>query len=196
MRITDAQAEQILTNDLQPIEHDVNTLVTVPITQAQFDALVSFHFNTGWLTHQHCSLLQSLNNKQYILAANDFCLYDRAGGQIIKGLDNRRAAEKALFNSETQVAMAPAQTAQTFTQTLEQILQLITELTPLLGAIPQLKPALPIIRIVLPIALQAVETVANETHTTPAVAAQQVAQHLTPQLPNVPALSPTGTPQS
>src|SRR3954449_306614 len=49
LRITQKQASDILRNDLAPIEESVSKAVTVPLTQHQFDALVSFKFNTGRL---------------------------------------------------------------------------------------------------------------------------------------------------
>jgi lysozyme len=97
MEITKDQADAILASDLTAVEIEVNHLVKVPLNQNQFDALVSFQFNTGWLTHQHSSLLTALNADNYSLADEDFMLYDRANGKVLEGLDRRRAAEKKLF---------------------------------------------------------------------------------------------------
>ena len=99
MTITAQDSDAILASDLTGVELEVNHLVTVPLNQNQFDALVSFQFNTGWLSHQHCSLLIALNSGNYNLADQDFMLYDRAQGKVLAGLDRRRAAEKALFNT-------------------------------------------------------------------------------------------------
>ena len=98
MTIDKPAADAILAADLASVEIEVNHLVTVPLNQNQFDALVSFQFNCGWLGHQHCSLLNALNSGNYDLADEDFMLYDRANGQVLAGLDRRRAAEKALFD--------------------------------------------------------------------------------------------------
>ena len=95
--IDQALADDILSVDLAAVEIEVNHLVKVALNQNQFDALVSFQFNTGWLGHVHCSLLAALNAGNYEIADEDFMLYDRAHGQILVGLDRRRAAEKALF---------------------------------------------------------------------------------------------------
>lgn len=92
-----AHAEAILMADLAPVEAEVLHLVKVPLNQNQFDALVSFQFNTGWLEHEHCSLLSSLNTGNYLLADQDFMLYDRAQGKVLAGLDHRRRMEKQLF---------------------------------------------------------------------------------------------------
>jgi lysozyme len=97
--ITKQQADSILASDLGKVEADVNRLVKVPLTQNQFDALVSFHFNTGALGKS--SLLIALNKRNYDLAANRFMVYTngRIGGKLVPmaGLTRRRTEEKALF---------------------------------------------------------------------------------------------------
>jgi lysozyme len=95
--ITDDEANAILAADLASVELEVTHLVKVPLNQNQFDALVSFQFNTGWLAHPNCSLLRALNGGNYNLGAADFMLYDMAQGKVLAGLVRRRAAEKALF---------------------------------------------------------------------------------------------------
>lgn len=97
--VTQAQADEILAADLATVENEISKLVTVSLTQYQFDALVSFQYNTGWLCHPMCSLLRALNAGNYNLADNDFTLYDEAQGKVLVGLERRRLAEKALFNS-------------------------------------------------------------------------------------------------
>jgi len=97
MRISKSDADAILTADLASVEAEVSHLVKVPLNQNQFDALVSFQFNTGWLAHPHCSLLTAVNAGNYEVADIDFTLYDRANGKVLVGLDHRRHAEAALF---------------------------------------------------------------------------------------------------
>jgi lysozyme len=96
--ITKEQADQFLSVDLQSVELEVKHLVKVALNQNQFDALVSFQFNTGWLGHPNCSLLKALNSGNYQLADEDFMLYDRAQGKVLAGLSRRRQAEKDLFH--------------------------------------------------------------------------------------------------
>lgn len=103
MTITKDQADAILASDLAAVETEVAHLVRVPLNQNQFDALVSFQFNTGWLAHPHCSLLAALNAGSYALADEDFMLYDRANGKVLAGLDRRRAAEKQLFGKPVTI---------------------------------------------------------------------------------------------
>lgn len=90
-------ADAILMADLASVEIEVTHLVKVALNQNQFDALVSFQFNTGWLAHPNCSLTNALNKGNYNLGAADFMLYDRASGKVLAGLQRRRAAERALF---------------------------------------------------------------------------------------------------
>lgn len=103
MTITKEEADSILAADLEKVEADVNRVVIAPLNQNQFDALVSFHFNTGALTRRTCSLLMALNHRNYKDAAADFTLYTRAGGKVLKGLVRRRAAEAKLFNEGVYV---------------------------------------------------------------------------------------------
>jgi lysozyme len=93
-------AVRVLMSDLTSVGLHVEHLVRVKLNQCQFDAIVDFEFNTGWLGHEHCSLLIALNRGDYALADEDFMLYDRARGRVLAGLDRRRAAEKALFEQK------------------------------------------------------------------------------------------------
>lgn len=106
--ITKAEADTILAADLASVEADVSRLVKVPLNQNQFDALVSFHYNTGSLGKS--SLLTFLNKGDYNEAANRFALYNkgRQNGQLVvmKGLERRRSDEKKMFLSSTKPGVA------------------------------------------------------------------------------------------
>lgn len=93
--ITEAQADEILSDDLGKVEVSVNNLVRVPINQNQFDALVSFQFNTGALGKS--SVLKKLNVNDFEGAANALLLYNQGGGKVMAGLTRRRQAEKTMF---------------------------------------------------------------------------------------------------
>lgn len=99
MTITESQAETLLKKDLSRFEKGVEDLVTVPLNQNQFDALVSFSFNLGLGNLKSSTLLRKLNSLDYIGAANEIPRWDKAGGKILKGLTRRRLAEKELFLS-------------------------------------------------------------------------------------------------
>ena len=108
MTITKDQADAILSADLASVEVQVAHLVKVPLNQAQFDACVSFEFNTGWLGHPQCSLLRALNAGNYNLADNDFALYDMASGRVLSGLVRRRHGEALMFAGNVAGALAVA----------------------------------------------------------------------------------------
>jgi len=97
--ITQQQAEDLLRKDLVQFENGINQLVTVPLTQNQFDALVSFTFNLGVGSLKSSTLLKKLNAKDYAGASAEFLRWDKAGGKTLAGLTKRRTAERQLFLS-------------------------------------------------------------------------------------------------
>jgi lysozyme len=96
-RIAEAQAEALLRADLAVAIDCVRRAVAVPLTQAQFDALVDFCFNAGRGNFLGSSLLRCVNRGEFAAAAEQFGLWVHAGGRVIPGLVRRRAAEAALF---------------------------------------------------------------------------------------------------
>jgi len=75
----------------------VNAMVDVALTQDEFDALVDFAYNAGVGALQHSTLLRLLNAKQFRAAAEQFQLWDKAGGHVVAGLLRRRMAEAQEF---------------------------------------------------------------------------------------------------
>jgi lysozyme len=104
MTITADEADAILSSDLAAVETDVNHHVTAQINQNQFDALVSFDFNTGALDRSN--VLRSVNVGQNAQVAADLMMWDHAGGRVMLGLERRRAAEGKLFNTPVTEATA------------------------------------------------------------------------------------------
>lgn len=96
-RITPLQADKLLREDVRTAEADVNRLVTVPLTQGQFDALCSFTFNLGSGNLSRSKLLLKLNAGDYDGAAAEFPKWCRTGGKRLPGLVRRRNAEQARF---------------------------------------------------------------------------------------------------
>jgi len=97
MTITQEQADQLLTSDLASSVTCVNHAVNTEINQNQFDALVDFVFNLGCASLLGSTLLRSVNAGNFAEAAEQFPLWDHAGGKVIPGLLKRRKAEMALF---------------------------------------------------------------------------------------------------
>ncbi|MDC4348885.1 lysozyme [Acinetobacter baumannii] len=94
---TERQAETYLKNDLNRFEVAINKLVKVPLSQNQFDALASFTYNLGETSLANSTLLKKLNKGDYQGAADQFLVWNKAGGKVMKGLVRRREAERALF---------------------------------------------------------------------------------------------------
>ncbi len=93
---TQAQADARLTDDLVRYAADVvRALGEAPATQSQFDALVSFHYNTGAIAR--ATLTKKHIAGDYQGAAREFARWNRAGGRVLKGLVRRRAAEAELY---------------------------------------------------------------------------------------------------
>jgi lysozyme len=107
-KISAEDAEALLREDLKRHEMRVNNLVTQAMSQNEFDALVSFDFNTGGLARS--TALARLNRGDRIGAAEALTWWNKATvkgeTKIIPGLANRRKAEKALF-----LTPAPAHSA-------------------------------------------------------------------------------------
>jgi lysozyme len=97
--VTEEQGTGLLRGDVATAEHAVNTFVKVELKQCQFDALCSFTYNLGGGTLEHSTLLKLVNEGKYAEAAEQFPLWDHAGGVVSAGVLRRREAERAMFMS-------------------------------------------------------------------------------------------------
>jgi lysozyme len=93
------EVDGILKFDLDRFERGVEKLCPVPLTQGMFDSLTSFSFNVGLGTLQRSTLRQKLLRGDKAGAAEELLKYCMAGGKILKGLQNRRIDERAMFLS-------------------------------------------------------------------------------------------------
>jgi lysozyme len=93
------EVNAILRADLARFEKGVATYCPVPLTQGQFDALVSFSFNVGLGTLQRSTMRQKVIRGDMAGAAEELLKYCMAGGKVLRGLQNRRIDERALFLS-------------------------------------------------------------------------------------------------
>ena len=96
---TKEEVDGILRFDLARFERGVVQFCPVPLTQGMFDGLVSFSFNVGLGTLQRSTLRQKLLRGDKEGAGEEFLKYCMGGGKILKGLQNRRIDERALFLS-------------------------------------------------------------------------------------------------
>ena len=95
---TQAQCDARLEIDLARYAAEVAVaLGDAPTTQAQFDAMVSFHYNTGAIAR--ATLTRKHRAGDYAGAAREFDRWCYAGGRVMKGLARRRDAESALYRS-------------------------------------------------------------------------------------------------
>ena len=101
MVLSKAQAEELLKDDLAPFIDMINENVHAPLSQSQFDALVSFAYNIGPKAFLKSDTLRALNNGRPLDAANGFDIWRKSeiDGKVyvVDALMRRRAAEKALF---------------------------------------------------------------------------------------------------
>jgi lysozyme len=93
------EVDGILKFDLDRFEHGVDKLCPIPLSQGMFDSLTSFSFNCGLGTLQRSTLRQKLLRGDKEGAADELLKYCMAGGKILKGLQNRRIDERAMFLS-------------------------------------------------------------------------------------------------
>jgi len=115
MKITKEEAERLFNMDLYVHENNVNKLVKVPLTQGQFDALVSLEFNIGYGSFRSSSILRLVNEKRYNEACKRFlfenpnaktpeekykgCWVFNNQKKVVAGLVQRRKEEQEMFAS-------------------------------------------------------------------------------------------------
>ena len=92
MCISEAEAEELLISDLSRFEKAVSDLIEVPLTQNEFDAIVSFAFNCGVSALGASTFRKRINageNKASVFREE----FPRWNNQGLRGLVRRRAAE-------------------------------------------------------------------------------------------------------
>jgi lysozyme len=101
--ITTEQAETLLRQDVQTAERGVLRLITVPLTDGQFDALVSFTFNLGAGALQRSTLRRKVNRGDHANVPAEFRKWVWAGERKLPGLVQRRLAESVFYQSTAAV---------------------------------------------------------------------------------------------
>ena len=95
--IGEAQTEELLRQDAQIAERAVLRLINVPLTDGQFDSLVSFTFNLGTGALQRSTLRRKVNREEHEDVPAQFKRWVWAGGRKLRGLYIRRKAESGLY---------------------------------------------------------------------------------------------------
>lgn len=98
---TKEKADQRFASDLRKFEQAVSLLVKVPLTQYQFDALVSFTYNLGIGSLKSSTLLKMLNEGYYSNAGLQLLRWTKNDGVEMAGLVRRRKAELKMFKGES-----------------------------------------------------------------------------------------------
>ena len=90
---------ELLVKDVVRFERAVLRFISVPLKQHEFDALISATYNLGpgWL--QRSQVRQKINRGDKKGAMENLLKFNKGGGVVLRGLDNRRKDEVALFNS-------------------------------------------------------------------------------------------------
>jgi lysozyme len=95
---TNEEIDGILKSDLSRFELGISKMLpNVQLKQHEFDALVSFCFNLGLGCFQRSTIRQALLRGDKEQAMESLIKYCRAGGKILRGLENRRKDERRLF---------------------------------------------------------------------------------------------------
>jgi len=95
--ISESAAEALLAKDVWSAERAVLRLIKVPLTDSQFDALVSFTFNLGGGALQRSTLRRKVNREEHAEVPHEFMRWVWAGGRRLRGLIRRREAEAELY---------------------------------------------------------------------------------------------------
>lgn len=101
MQITEAEAERILKQDLHRFENSVSSLISVSLTQHEFDAIVSFAFNVGAGALQSSTFCRRMNagDSKPLCFQEEFPKWVNGSNGPLPGLVRRREAEVDLATS-------------------------------------------------------------------------------------------------
>lgn len=92
----------MLVEDASEAGQAVARCTTAPVTQGQYDALVSFTFNVGGAAYCGSTLVRRLNAGDCHGAAREFDRWNKAGGQVLPGLVKRRSDERSRFERDCE----------------------------------------------------------------------------------------------
>lgn len=97
MKITKEEALRLKAKDIEQFENVVNKAVTVPLSQNEFDALVSLAYNIGGGAFSKSTLVKKLNAGDREGAKQEFMKWNKVSGKEVTGLSNRRGMEAEMF---------------------------------------------------------------------------------------------------
>lgn len=96
---TQAQADNCLLLDLDKFQNGVDDLLAghADTSDNEFGAMVSLAYNIGLGNFAHSSVLRFHNSGDKPAAADAFLMWNKAGGEVLEGLDRRRREERTLY---------------------------------------------------------------------------------------------------
>jgi lysozyme len=102
VRWTQAQADDRLASDVERFMRGVRAVCKVAPTDNELGAMTSLAYNIGLGAFRGSTLLKLFNVGNKAGAAKQFDRWNKAGGRVMKGLVRRRAAERAVFEQESE----------------------------------------------------------------------------------------------
>lgn len=133
--ITAERADALFEHHVGLTEKALAKYVTAPLSQNQYDALVSFVYNVGAGAFANSTMLKKLNAGDYAGATAEFDRWVHNDGKVLGGLVDRRKREQALFASGVAPA-APTVAANTASKPMSPFI--LPALTVLVDLIPTL----------------------------------------------------------
>lgn len=107
MVITETEAEWYLQKAVDKFAASISPKITAPINPNEFGAFVSLAYNIGPGAFARSTALRKFNGGDKKGAADAMLMWNKAGGKVVKGLQNRRAAERTLFLTPSSVYKPP-----------------------------------------------------------------------------------------
>lgn len=101
------QCDDALAGVMITFENHVKKLSKVSLKQCEFDALVSWSYNTGG--PETATLWRKLNAGDKASVPRELAKWNRGGGKVLNGLTRRRKSEAELFAGDFVAALKTAQ---------------------------------------------------------------------------------------
>tara|TARA_B110000285_G_scaffold197204_1_gene228696 strand:- start:2708 stop:3151 length:444 start_codon:yes stop_codon:yes gene_type:complete len=98
--LTEEETDNLLLHEMDEYEGYVLESVEMPLSQHQFDAIVSWTFNLGPSNLKASTMLKVLNKGNYEDVPAQIKRWNKAGGKVLEGLIRRREAEALLFEGK------------------------------------------------------------------------------------------------
>jgi len=94
-------ANTLLQNDVECFSEELNSALDqeIDLNENEYAALLSLCYNIGITNFKKSTLLKKLSANDFKGAADQFLVWNKAGGKVVKGLENRRKLERELFLS-------------------------------------------------------------------------------------------------